>query len=1196
MAKLLTGTRIYGNASIDTALTVGSNLTINTSAIAVGNSTVNTTITSNSFSTNGTLTTTGLITGGAGLTITGTANASTGVNVGANVNLSTSQVAVGNSTVNTTITSSSISTNGTLTTTGLITGSGGATITGTANASTGVNVGANVNLSTSQVAVGNSTVNTVVTQTTASFNANSSATALYVAANGNIGIGNSSPAQKLDVVGSIKSSALTSGRVIYAGTSGLLQDSANLTFDGTALTSLNNSTAQSIILSRTSATARNWGLGVDADGAFRLTDSTSGNVILSAGAAGITTLTAITDLVFKASNTEQMRITSAGNLGIGTTSAQYLLEVKTNNTAGQGIKIWGYSADGSKNSNIFFGDNAGTNSYVLRFVNTYGGGTGELYGLNLRSLNTSADFNVMAGTEASSIAGLTLKGNSGNVGIGTTSPSEKLDIQSSADLKARIYTTGSLTHAGLTLKTATYEYIIQNLTTTAGSFGALRFYDITADVERMRITSTGNVGIGCVPTNKLEISGGSIRTINNTSGRITFNNDATEAWLGFNGAGLTTLYSGALPLSIATEGANYITISPNTTEAMRFTSAGNVGIGTTSPYNKLAINGSDPVLYLVNSKTAANGNIARLTLNPAGGFDNATYYKLGPSIDGYLENSSTNLTALVFSTYNGSSLLERMRIDSSGNVGIGTASPAASTLTLTGKNLYFSGANFVMWDTGGQYGINSDSSTRLSFYSGSATERMRINSSGFVGIGQTTPISFLDIYGSGAYTYSRYWRSDQAGYGARFGTADTLMGSAPARSAGVDGFSAVVFGIAGTESMRLNSSGNLGIGTSSPGSTLTVAGTISSTGAISGTRFNVNASTAIDAASVFGYNSTQGTYIFSNVGSGRIFSLYNGTGGEQYIIGTSFEHIWLTNTAEQMRLTTTGLGIGSSPSFRLQVAGASDVTLRIVAKFAQNQTTDNSHTVIGLGVENGAWAKGGFGWIRNGSGYDTGTLTWYNRNTIDTTSLTTSDEVMRINQDGVLGVGSTIPNTNSYYHRVSRNAPSRFVFGIENTNTGSYPNGLSIVYSGTNANGSTDNYLVASNTTETRFAVKNNGGIANYQANDANLSDRREKTDIEPAKSYLNIMCQIPVVTFNYIDQSVEDPGKTLGVIAQDVEAVAPEFVTESNWGSPGNESKIRKSIYQTDFQFALLKCIQEQQALITQLQADVALLKQQIS
>jgi hypothetical protein len=82
-----------------------------------------------------------------------------------------------------------------------------------------------------------------------------------------------------------------------------------------------------------------------------------------------------------------------------------------------------------------------------------------------------------------------------NVGIGTTSPSEKLDVQSSGDLKARVYTSGTTvsTHAGLALKTGSYEYLIQNLTTTASSAGALRFYDITAGSERMRIDSSGNL-------------------------------------------------------------------------------------------------------------------------------------------------------------------------------------------------------------------------------------------------------------------------------------------------------------------------------------------------------------------------------------------------------------------------------------------------------------------------------------------------------------------------------------------------------------------------------------------------------------------------------------------------------------------------------------------------------------------------------
>jgi hypothetical protein len=82
---------------------------------------------------------------------------------------------------------------------------------------------------------------------------------------------------------------------------------------------------------------------------------------------------------------------------------------------------------------------------------------------------------------------------SGNVGIGTPSPAEILDIQGSGDLKARVYTTGTslTTHAGVTLKTGSYEYIIQNLTSTAGSAGVFRVYDITAGTERLRIDQNG---------------------------------------------------------------------------------------------------------------------------------------------------------------------------------------------------------------------------------------------------------------------------------------------------------------------------------------------------------------------------------------------------------------------------------------------------------------------------------------------------------------------------------------------------------------------------------------------------------------------------------------------------------------------------------------------------------------------------------
>jgi hypothetical protein len=116
-----------------------------------------------------------------------------------------------------------------------------------------------------------------------------------------------------------------------------------------------------------------------------------------------------------------------------------------------------------------------------------------------------------------------------------------------------------------------------------------------------------------------------------------------------------------------------------------------------------------------------------------------------------------------------------------------------------------------------------------------------------------------------------------------------------------------------------------------------------------------------------------------------------------------------------------------------------------------------------------------------------------------------------------------------------------------------------------------------------------NGGLANYQANDVNLSDAREKTNIELAGNYLDKICAVPVKTFNYIDQNLEeDAGLTLGVIAQEVQAVMPEMVHESNWGVKGGEERMRFSIYQTDLQYALMKAIQE-------LKAEVDSLKQQL-
>jgi hypothetical protein len=140
--------------------------------------------------------------------------------------------------------------------------------------------------------------------------------------------------------------------------------------------------------------------------------------------------------------------------------------------------------------------------------------------------------------------------------------------------------------------------------------------------------------------------------------------------------------------------------------------------------------------------------------------------------------------------------------------------------------------------------------------------------------------------------------------------------------------------------------------------------------------------------------------------------------------------------------------------------------------------------------------------------------------------------------------------------------------------------------------GASGNFIYCEDGGSAKFYVKGNGGIANFSASNTNLSDRREKTNFAPAGEYLSKICNIPVQTFNYIDQNLEDDGDlTLGVVAQDVQEVAPELVTESNWGNE-EEPKMRLSIYQTDLQYALMKSIQELKAIVDAQAVEIAALK----
>ncbi len=289
--------------------------------------------------------------------------------------------------------------------------------------------------------------------------------------------------------------------------------------------------------------------------------------------------------------------------------------------------------------------------------------------------------------------------------------------------------------------------------------------------------------------------------------------------------------------------------------------------------------------------------------------------------------------------------------------------------------------------------------------------------------------------------------------------------------------------------------------------------------------------------------------------------------------GSSLQYV--IDTSEIARFTSTGLGIGtSSPATKLAVAGsiAGTAGLNISGSgWGVLPYVANSLVIDNNGGETRLFATGA-------NATTDGSFLFYTSQTDGG-----ANERARITAGGLFKASTTGAYAGGSSHEFRTGIDGNYALVV--TSTSSSPFGFYVGYTAAAPNNTTNRFIDCEDSSALRFQVRSNGGIANYSANNVNLSDRREKTNFAPATSYLDKICAIPVQTFNYIDQNMEDDGGlTLGVVAQDVQAVAPELVLESNWAKEGDEPKMRLSIYQTDLQYALMKCIQEQQALITTL------------
>jgi hypothetical protein len=204
-------------------------------------------------------------------------------------------------------------------------------------------------------------------------------------------------------------------------------------------------------------------------------------------------------------------------------------------------------------------------------------------------------------------------------------------------------------------------------------------------------------------------------------------------------------------------------------------------------------------------------------------------------------------------------------------------------------------------------------------------------------------------------------------------------------------------------------------------------------------------------------------------------------------------------------------------------------------------------------------------------------------------------ERMRITNGGA----SWATTTGSYRyqsatcHEFTVNNNGEYALFISNTNSTS-PLGVVVKYD-TDINNTANTPFKFQGGTTDRFVVRSNGGLANYQANDVNLSDRNAKKDISLAADTWNCIKEWEIVNYRYKDQP-DDADLNLGVIAQQVAESCPEVITvfeeakEATEDQPAQEERL--GVKEQQMYWMAIKALQEAQVRIEALEAEVAALK----